>query len=304
VVDATGDGFAFIAPFGDGWFRVFAWDRLEQRSDHDPVDFEHLRQVVRRSLGTDYGMHDPRWTSRFHSDERQAPHYRVGRVLLAGDAAHCHSPAGGQGMNTGLQDAANLGWKLAAVVGGWRDESLLDSYEAERHPVGHMVLRSSGLMVRAATVRPWVERMARNLIGGAMLHVGPIAQTIAGMVSGVGIDYAAPRGAHPSVGKRMGDVPLAGDVGRLYEVLRGGRFVLLARGPVAVDGWRHHVVTATPRDTALPLTLVRPDGYVAWATDEADPARRAAALRVALTEWCGPAAGADRPQPAQDPDAA
>ncbi|NED06043.1 FAD-dependent oxidoreductase, partial [Streptomyces sp. SID6648] len=99
-----------------------------------------LRELVERAFGSDFGMHDPRWLSRFHSDERQVPDYRVGRVLLAGDAAHQHSPAGGQGMNTGLQDAANLGWKLAAVHHGRSADALLDTYHAERHPIGKAVL--------------------------------------------------------------------------------------------------------------------------------------------------------------------
>ena len=116
-------------------------------------------------------MHDPRFLSRFHSDERQVPTYRVGRVFLAGDAAHCHSPAGGQGMNTGIQDAANLGWKLAAVVDGWGDDQLLDTYDAERHPVGRQVLRSSGLLVRLALIRPRWARAVRDTVAYALLSV-------------------------------------------------------------------------------------------------------------------------------------
>jgi 2-polyprenyl-6-methoxyphenol hydroxylase-like FAD-dependent oxidoreductase len=119
-VDAGDEGFAFIAPFGDGWYRVFAWNRVRQVDDSEPVELDEVRHVVRDAFGTDFGMGEARWLSRFHSDERQVPRYRVGRAFLAGDAAHCHSPAGGQGMNTGLQDAANLGWKLAAAVQGWR----------------------------------------------------------------------------------------------------------------------------------------------------------------------------------------
>lgn len=103
TVNAVGDGFAFIAPFGDGWYRVFAWNRCHQVGDNAPVEVEEIRQVTRWALGTDFGMHDPRWLSRFHSDERQVPRYRVGRVFLAGDAAHCHSPAGGQGMTPGCR---------------------------------------------------------------------------------------------------------------------------------------------------------------------------------------------------------
>ncbi|NYV77316.1 FAD-dependent monooxygenase, partial [Streptomyces sp. UH6] len=150
AVDAGPEGFALVAPFGDGYHRVTGWRRGDDRPDSDPVSLDEVREVVRSALGTDFGMHDPRWMSRFHSDERQVPAYRVGRVLLAGDAAHVHSPAGGQGMNTGLQDAANLGWKLAAVLGGHAGEPLLDTYHAERHPVGRMVLRVSGTMLRGA----------------------------------------------------------------------------------------------------------------------------------------------------------
>src|SRR3954454_20925652 len=144
TINATGKALAFMAPFGDGWYRVIAWDRENPLPDDAPVDIEEVKSIMRRTLGSGFGLHDARWTSRFHSDERQVPRYRVGRVFLAGDAAHVHSPAGGQGMNTGLQDAANLGWKLAAAIQGWARPGLLDSYQQERHPVGRLVLRSSG----------------------------------------------------------------------------------------------------------------------------------------------------------------
>ncbi len=171
AVNGVGDGFALVAPFGDGWYRVFAWNRDNQVEDSAPLDLAEVRETTRRALGSDFGMHDPRWLSRFHSDERQVPTYRVGRVFLAGDAAHCHSPAGGQGMNTGIQDAANLGWKLVAASAGWGGEALLDSYHAERHPVGRQVLRSSGLLVRLALVRPRWARVARNTIAPALLRM-------------------------------------------------------------------------------------------------------------------------------------
>ncbi|MYR60451.1 FAD-dependent oxidoreductase, partial [Streptomyces sp. SID625] len=165
TVNATGDAFAFLAPFGDGYHRVICWHRGREEADDAPVGLDEVREITRLALGRDYGMHDARWTSRFHSDERQAPAYRVGRVLLAGDAAHVHSPAGGQGMNTGLQDAANLSWKLAQVVTGHAPEALLDTYQAERHPVGRAVLRSSGGIVRLAMAgRPWTLALRAALV--------------------------------------------------------------------------------------------------------------------------------------------
>jgi 2-polyprenyl-6-methoxyphenol hydroxylase-like FAD-dependent oxidoreductase len=272
LVNAVGDCFAFVAPFGDGWYRVFCWDRRNPQPDDAPLDFAEVRDVTRRALGTDLGMHDPRWLSRFHSDERQVPDYRVGRAFLAGDAAHVHSPAGGQGMNTGIQDAANLGWKLAATIQGWAPQGLLDTYHTERHPVGKEVLRSSGAIIRAAMLQSGFERLARNTLAGAALRIGPFARRATGIVSGIGIAYEAPRGAHPSVGRRAPDALLVGTgqpVARLYEALRGGRFVLLAdpeAAPVA-ERWSTRVRLVTPANLEAPVTLVRPDGYVAWAAD-------------------------------------
>lgn len=266
TVNGNGSEFAFLAPFGDGWWRVFAWDRRTDVSDDTPLDLAEVSAVAARALGTDYGMVEARWLSRFHSDERQAPRYRVGRVFLAGDAAHVHSPAGGMGMNTGLQDAANLSWKLAAVLRG-APASLLDTYHAERHPIGAEVLKISGTMLRLATMRSRVGRSVRGLVGGLALRLPPVRARLTGRISAVGFRYPAPRGADPRVGARMPDVPLA-DGGRLYERLRGGRFVLL--GGDVPAGWEDRVVAAAVRgpdapDGAAsggPVMLVRPDGYV------------------------------------------
>ena len=129
------------------------WNRGRRLPDSEPAGLDEVGETLRQVLGTDLEVHDARWISRFHSDERQVPRYRVGRVFLAGDAAHVHSPAGGMGMNTGLQDAANLGWKLAAALRGRGGEELLDSYHRERHPVGRAVLRMSGALVGAAMLR-------------------------------------------------------------------------------------------------------------------------------------------------------
>ena len=279
TANGVGDAFAFIAPFGDGYYRIFAWDRRVAVPDSAPLTLDEVREVTKRALGTDFGMHDARWLSRFHSDERQAPHYRVGRVFLAGDAAHVHSPAGGQGMNTGLQDAANLSWKLAAVLRGAPD-TLLDTYEAERHPVGRSVLRSSGAIIRAAMIRSAAGRALRGFVAANALSVPRLRAKVAGQLSGVGYRYPAPAGAHELVGTRAVDVALAGG-GRLYEELRDRRFVLV--GDADVTGWADRVQVVTPARAGGPLVLVRPDGYVAWVGTDT------AALRQALAGLLGSA---------------
>ncbi|MFD9000362.1 FAD-dependent monooxygenase [Streptomyces sp. NPDC059582] len=286
TVNTAGDAFAFIAPFGDGYHRVIGWNRARDVPDHEPLDLDEVKEIARLALGRDYGMHDARWMSRFHSDERQAPAYRVGRVFLAGDAAHVHTPAGGQGMNTGLQDAANLSWKLAQVVNGHAGPELLDTYQAERHPVGKSVLRSSGGIVRLAMAkRPWTLAL-RAALTTFLDVVGPARRKALGQVTGIGYRYATPKGAHRLTGTRVPDVALA-DGTRLYEVLRGGRFVLITpevceernarKDRLALARW------ASDRRTAL---LVRPDGYVAWAADSADPAAIESALAAHVGE-CG-----------------
>ncbi|MFB7398074.1 FAD-dependent monooxygenase [Streptomyces sp. NPDC056191] len=270
-VSGSGDTFAFLAPFGDGWYRVMGWSRTRQVPDTEPVDLDEIREITRRALGTDLGMHDPRWISRFHSDERQVPSYRVGRVLLAGDAAHVHSPAGGQGMNTGLQDAANLSWKLTAVLRGDAPdpEALLDSYQSERHPVGAAVLRTSGALVRLAMAHTPLTRAARALATRLLSVLRPASTRAMGMISGLGIAYAPPAGSKRPAGRRAPDVRLR--EGRLHELLRAGEFVLITpegeapplpkTAPVSPE----HLVRATWTDPARKTAvLVRPDGYIHW----------------------------------------
>jgi 2-polyprenyl-6-methoxyphenol hydroxylase-like FAD-dependent oxidoreductase len=293
TVNSTGDAFALIAPFGDGWYRIIAWQRGNQPPEDAPVALGEVREVTRQVFGSDYGMHDPRWMSRFQSDERQVPRYRDGRVLLAGDAAHVHSPAGGQGMNTGIQDAANLGWKLAATACGWAPPGLLDSYHAERHPVGRQVLRNSGALLRLFTLPPALVG-ARNVLALAATRIPFLARRLAGEISAVSIRYPAPTGAHPLAGRRVADLPLA-DGRRLYEALRGGRF-LLAAGPGArpagaagaagaVGGYHDRVVTVTLARACGTVALVRPDAYIAWAAPS--NAATAAQIRGCLARWCG-----------------
>ncbi|MEE1751877.1 FAD-dependent monooxygenase [Streptomyces sp. SP18CS02] len=278
TVAGSGDSFAFVAPFGDGWYRAMGWNRRRQVPDSEPVVLDELREIVRTVHGTDFGMHDVRWISRFHSDERQVPAYRSGRVFLAGDAAHVHSPAGGQGMNTGLQDAANLSWKLGSVLRGEaaEPEALLDSYHSERHPVGKTVLRSSGAIIRLAMAHTPLQRAARATAARLLNTVRPASAKALGMVSGLGIAYGSARGAHRLVGRRAPDLALA--EGRLHAVLRKGDFVLITPsgatgevpaakgGSASIPPVPGRVTRATwansSRRTAL---LVRPDGYIAWA---------------------------------------
>jgi 2-polyprenyl-6-methoxyphenol hydroxylase-like FAD-dependent oxidoreductase len=290
TVNSTGDAFALVAPFGDGWYRVIAWDLNNQPPEETPVSLAEVRDAVRRALGTDYGMHDPRWLSRFHSDERQVPRYRDGRVLLAGDAAHAHSPAGGQGMNTSIQDAANLGWKLAATVRGWTPDSVLDTYDAERHKVGQRVLRDSGAMLRIGLACPPALIPARNLLLSAAARIPATARFLAEGLSGLNISYPAPRGVHPLTGKRVADLPLA-DGRRLYEALRGGRF-LLASSPGALlaeatTGYDDRVEAVTVARSSGTIALIRPDAYIAWAGSLATADHQAPDVRGALARWCG-----------------
>ncbi|WNV86863.1 FAD-dependent monooxygenase [Umezawaea sp. Da 62-37] len=263
TVDAVKDCFAFLAPFGDGWFRVIVWDRrFEDVPGHEMTEDE-IRDVLVRAMGTDYGMGEVRWKSRFRSDERQVPEYRTGRVFLVGDAAHVHSPAGGQGMNTGIQDSLNLGWKLAAVLDG-ADEALLDTYQAERHPVGRLVLRSSGATIRMMTIRPWLGRKIREFGISTLLRLPGFTAKAAGMFSGVGISYRRAAGDHRLVGRRAGDLPLRG--GGLFEAMREGGFQLVVEHDAkAVDA----PVRVSRRLDDGPALLVRPDGYIAWAGSSA-----------------------------------
>ncbi|MFD9563762.1 FAD-dependent monooxygenase [Streptomyces sp. NPDC059994] len=288
-VAGSDEAFAFVVPFGDGYYRVMGWNRKHQVPDSAPIDLDDVREITRQALGTDYGMHDARWLSRFHSDERQVPRYRTGRVFLAGDAAHCHSPAGGQGLNTGIQDAANLSWKLAAVLRGDTadPEALLDSYHAERHPVGAAVLRTSGAIVRLAMAHNPVQRTARSLVARLLNGVRPARDKTMGRISGIGIAYPARRGAHRLTGTRVPDLALS--EGRLYELLREGQFVLVtpedghAAATPAAEASARRLIRAHWNGARRTTLLVRPDGHVAWASETPDDA----ALEEALRHWAG-----------------
>lgn len=298
ATNAVGRLFFFLAPFGDGYYRAIAWNSAHTAAETDPVDLGEMKSIARAVLGTDYGMHDPRWSSRFHCDERQVPQYRVGRAFLVGDAAHEHSPAGGQGMNTGLQDSANLGWKLAQALRGGPD--LLDTYHDERHPVGARVIAGSGVLLRAAQFR---FSTLRDLVVGPVLHLHPILRQLQFAASGLGVSYPAPEGAHRRIGRRAPDVLLEHSHVRagvepnpaksLYQALRPGRFVLLDDGSyeTVAQQWAGRVDMVRSADYHPPHHLVRPDGYIAWAADTPSRGKPAQLdeLRAALTTWCGPA---------------
>jgi hypothetical protein len=201
-------------------------------------------------------------------------------------------------MNTSIQDAANLGWKLAATVRGWAPEGLLDSYDAERHPVGKQVLQQSGALLRIGLTGPPPLVNARNLLAAAVTKIPFTARTLTSAMSGLGIAYPAPRDAHPLTGKRAADLPLA-DSRRLYEALRDGRFVLAADAvlpPEALDGYGDRVTSVISVAATGTTKLVRPDAYIAWAVDNASSGgdtwqeatdQRADAIRGALARWCG-----------------
>ncbi len=269
------DGVVLLVPFGDGWFRAIAWDRTrEQVPLSEPVTLDEIRDAFLRIGHTDFGMGEMRWSSRFLSERRQAERYRVGRCFIAGDAAHVHSPLGAQGMNTGIQDAMNLGWKLAAAVRGTAPDWLLDSYQTERHAVGADVLKLTDAFNQLVLGRSLLRRALRRVVITVLLNVGLTQRIMAGRLSGIGIHYPRPRGAHPLTGRRMVDVDCSGK--RLYELMRDGRFVVLTRRSLDLDA---DVTVAVHADLSLPETvLVRPDGYVAWAGSTAE-------VPVVLRHW-------------------
>jgi hypothetical protein len=274
---ANEKGVVLVIPFGDGWFRAIVWDRLrEQAPLSEPVTEAEIRDAFGRIASSDYGMIEMRWSSRFLSERRQARHYRKGRAFLAGDAAHVHSPLGGQGMNTGIGDAMNLGWKLADAIRGSAPPGLLDSYEAERHPVGADVLRLTDVFNQVVLGNSWPRRLLRGAVLGAVTRLPRGRRMLGERLSGIGIAYQRERNDDWMVGRRMPDIVCDGK--RVYELLRDGKFVLVTASPVQLN--RPDIVHAIDAHPELPdAVLVRPDGYVAWASERLpDSAEVAAAI--------------------------
>ena len=271
----------------------------EQQVEHtsEPT-LQDLRELLVVAYGTDFGAHSPTWISRFTDMSRQAASYRNGRVLLAGDAAHVHPPQGGQGLNTGVQDAVNLGWKLAQVVRGASPDRLLDTYHAERHPVGARVLHNTEAQVAITTPDDRHQALRDTMAG--MLSLDEPRKSAAGMISGLDIHYDLGEG-HPLLGRRMPDLDLhtADGPTRVFTLLHDAQPVLLNLGEpdgFDISPWAnrvrlvdasYHGVLELPvlGEVAAPqAVLIRPDGHVAWTGDLTAPE-----LSQRLATWFGAA---------------
>jgi hypothetical protein len=278
----------------EGPVRVMVTERQPGPSSEPTL--RDLSEALITVYGTDFGIHDPTWISRFTDMTRQAAAYRAGRALLAGDSAHVHYPAGGQGLSLGVQDAVNLGWKLAQVVNGTSPESLLDTYQDERHPVAARALQHT---MAQTTLQRRDERMKALVdVVSELATMDEPRKRLAGIISGLDIHYELGEG-HPLLGRRMPDLDLVTADGplRVFELLHDARPVLLSLGepggfdvtPWAdrvqlidaeyVGLWELPVLGVVTAPTAV---LIRPDGYVAWVGD-----RTHLGLPEALTTWFG-----------------
>lgn len=290
-----------------GWFRVSLMTVAAPQDRNSPVTLEELRQAMLAGLGTDHGLQSARWMSRFTDGFRQAENYRHGRVFLAGDAAHTHAPIGGQGLNLGIQDALNLGWKLAAVLTRGVDDTLLDTYQRERHPVAQAALQMT--KAQTALIKPGKQIDALREVVAKMLAVPEVGLDLAGTLSGLSLQYPWGMGQHPLLGRRMPNLMLttAGEQRDVYSFMHqarplllnfggGGQAAVPARWRTLVDGvdaqvhlgdhpsiWQLPATGAVP---ALSAALVRPDGYIAWVSQAGDPSSPAS-LVEALHAWIG-----------------
>ncbi|MEO3784106.1 rifampin monooxygenase [Actinocorallia sp. B10E7] len=272
------------SPLGDGMYRVVVPAEGVAEDRTAPPTLEEFKQQLRVFAGTDFGARSPRWLSRFSDATRLAERYRVGRVLLAGDAAHIHPPTGGQGLNLGIQDAFNLGWKLAAEVNGWAPEGLLNSYHTERHPVAAAVLDNTRAQITLLGTDPGPTAL-RELFS-KLMDFEEVNRYVTGMITAVGVRYDLGEG-HELLGRRLRDVKLK--QGRLYELMHGGRGLLLDQtGRLSVEGWADRVdhvvdVIDAAEELDVPAVLLRPDGHVAWVGEDQQD------LLGRLPKWFGAA---------------
>lgn len=279
-VRKTNKGFG-IGPAGNGLYRaVVPAAAVSEDRSIQPTLAEFQTQLLAYA-GTDFGVHSPRSLTRFSDATRLAEHYRVARIFLAGDAAHVHPPLGGQGLNLGIQDAFNLGWKLAAEVNGWAPDGLLDSYFAERHPVAEEVLTLTRAQSELISPEPGPQAVRRLM--AELMKFDDVNRFLAEKITGIGVRYDFGEGPG-LLGRRMRDIPLP--QGRLYELTRKGRGLLLdGTGELSVQGWtdRIDLVTDTSGKLPVPAILLRPDGHVAWIGEDQD------SLLHPLATWFGAA---------------
>jgi len=291
-----------------GWYRVSLMKIAPPLDRSAPVTLDELRQAMFEGIGTDYGLSHARWMSRFTDGFRQVERYRYARIFLAGDAAHTHAPIGGQGLNLGIQDAVNLGWKLAAVITRGAPETLLDTYHDERHPVAESVLRLT--KAQTALIKPGIQIEALRQVVMQMIAVPEVTRDLSGTLSGLSLRYPWGRDHHhPLVGRRMPNMPLSirSGEGDVFGLMTAGKPLLLIfdeseeylmpdhlaswvehlKVVPQMDGddsaWRFPVVGSVP---PLGAAFVRPDGYVAWVSLKDNPASPASCIE-AMNRWLG-----------------
>ncbi|WP_394619034.1 FAD-dependent monooxygenase [Lentzea sp. JNUCC 0626] len=277
-----------LVPLPNGRYRV-VWAEYGRRADAEVTERE-VRDAVAQRYGDEVRIREVDWASRLSDAAHQATDYRLGRVFVVADAAHVHIPAGGQGLSVGVQDAMNLGWKLGLVASGRAPADLLDSYHAERHPVGARVLENTRVQAMLTNPAAAHDPLRRTFVD--LLRLKEVNDRFAGMLSGLDVRYDVPGPVrHEVLGARMPDLPLG--TGRLFELLRGGRGVLVGDGRWAdvARGWAGRVETAGGDLSRwdLQAVLVRPDGHVCWIAPDAG-AEHAGHLTKALRTWFGPSA--------------
>ncbi|WP_226000367.1 monooxygenase [Paenibacillus sp. BJ-4] len=299
----TERGGVMIVPVSPDVYRVVLTTPHLMRVPKDvPVTLEEIKTELRYVLGTDLGISNPRWLSRFGNATRQAETYRKGRILLAGDAAHIHFPAGGQGMNVGLQEAANLGWKLAGVIRGWAPDTLLDSYHDERYPVNTQFLRNTEIQTHLLGFTSAV--LAHRQLQEEWFRYPEINSSMAEQVSALDVFYPAVEDVpqHPLNGQRFADFPLLmndGTKSYAYDLLHEGRFVLLHLAqdakvagelcniPLAHLSYVEAVAEELPVGWSdVHTVLIRPDGYIAWAIS-VEQAGIPSVIGKGIARWCG-----------------
>jgi hypothetical protein len=281
----TEHGMFSFGMFQPGLYRVSATEWTPSPlEDSTSMPLEELREAVGRVLGADVPMREPDGPAALRrstgTNSRQAEHYREGRVFLVGDAAHVHSGIGGPGLNLGMQDVLNLGWKLAGAINGWAPEGLLGSYESERHPMGARVIMHTRAQLALTSPGPNITAL-RELFGELLTDTDNVRR-VAELMSGADVRYGDASG-HPMIGRWMPDLSLHMETGptRVAELLRGGRPLLLTATGGTAKAWADRVDVIVTADAPAETVLIRPDGYVAWAGPDGD------GLKDALRTWFG-----------------